>query len=1347
MKKMIASLVAVVMGLGASAAALTDITWVGVAGADLATKTNWDPQPTKDLSDSSGNAYRLVFAGDATPVISSADKVYCGEIQVTAGDVVITKTIEKGRFIINNTAHDADYAAQKFVIEVAARASLQIGADGATINVNNSGVNRIFNKTGKGCLTLYGNSHNMCSGMEIDGVLETRSSISLAKDQSDSGYIGEGVIKVKPSSTLKLLGGSVTQTVVVDLAEGAVLDLNACAPTFWAVTGVGTVKNGSLTLLLTHGPYLFAGRFEATTLTLRRHGTGESKKTTEDEFGFILGNAETLAAPGGNVGIEYDSSVTDKTLSDPSKCAIRFAPGIGEFYCATNKVITRPYNGYPIWCADTNGNPVIVHAVLKSHIEHYQYFTGPGSVVAHVVGSNNNKTTLTNDVVSVKGTLGQAEPGTTLILGNGTAAQDFDFTNPAAIDAQAGTITFNNAASVDYAGTLFGSGAFVFNRGATIGSLCLNLGRLTTKGDLTTNGGRCAIEYGADGMHMDAPNLTWTVNGGSIMGDRADNNRYETRYAPLPRGFLPSGSGKGSATLVLNGGDVTIRDNYSYGLKTYQLNGGRLHLAHKQALLPSASADFTRENPHVYVFNGGEVVVSGREGLSDSTKVCDAFPDDERLILEIGDGGASLDDEYIYSGGTYYKPGIDLNKRLTATGAGGLRQRGYMGWRYKYPLPISGTFEGEGSCSCVPTNVTEPGSYFGSGDMILRNHQLVLSGRTADYAFTPHGAGKKLTVGGGSVLALREATKDGHATVAINELAFEPGGALFLLDFNDVGTKSTVTLASAPSTSESGRVRLPVFGVPRAWNVALPLKYDGTDGFNVFASEDYNTTDFTAGGVFYMSNTRTLTSTPAMPLDMLIVGHGGSLTLSDNIQLTVGDGGEGGPSILSIGQAQIVGGANASLSFNNAPGMIVCATSGGDSVVECSSSVQVPIKEADGLSVVSLPDIENNGWRGVRLGTANTYSGVTRVGSAIIQAEHPNCFSTGDVYTIPGKCYGGGVRLTCEGGVWRNNFHLSGQGIRSRKWDKEEFCETGFALGFSRNGEVAGNVSIDRFARLTTSTNPVVGKISGVVSGGMLEIYQTKGAIRLLNDNTYTGGTYVVDSTLELGRGTSAGTGDIWLSRGTLRFVNDQPIVFSNYVYGVGEIEIAGAPVTFVDRSFDKLPIKTLAKGSVIGFTTGYAWGDAADVAASTLKSVVIVDGDTVLDGDVTVDTVWGSGTISGGAVTVTGAVDPNGTLTFAETPVLAGATLTVQTSNGTVEKVVVPGDLDLTGLNLVVEQIGLPVVFAATAFLETSGGKLSGSFATVTLPTERTKNYSVEVGASSATLSYQKPGLMLILR
>ena len=105
-----------------------------------------------------------------------------------------------------------------------------------------------------------------------------------------------------------------------------------------------------------------------------------------------------------------------------------------------------------------------------------------------------------------------------------------------------------------------------------------------------------------------------------------------------------------------------------------------------------------------------------------------------------------------------------------------------------------------------------------------------------------------------------------------------------------------------------------------------------------------------------------------------------------------------------------------------------------------------------------------------------------------------------------------------------------------------------------------------------------------------------------------------------------------------------------------------------------------------------------------------------------------------------------NGTLTFAETPVLAGATLTVRTSNGMVDKVVVPDDFDLTGLNLVVEQVGLPVIFAATAFLETSG-ELSGSFASVTLPAERTKNYSVDVGAASATLSYQKPGLMMILR
>ena len=92
------------------------------------------------------------------------------------------------------------------------------------------------------------------------------------------------------------------------------------------------------------------------------------------------------------------------------------------------------------------------------------------------------------------------------------------------------------------------------------------------------------------------------------------------------------------------------------------------------------------------------------------------------------------------------------------------------------------------------------------------------------------------------------------------------------------------------------------------------------------------------------------------------------------------------------------------------------------------------------------------------------------------------------------------------------------------------------------------------------------------------------------------------------------------------------------------------------------------------------------------------------------------------------------------------GATLVVATEDGSVNKVVVPDDLDLTGLNLVVEQVGLPVVFNPKAFLETSGA-LSGSFATVTLPAKRTKNYSVDIGASAATLGYAKPGALLIVR
>ena len=92
---------AAVAGALSAAGALTDITWVGAAGADYNTASNWSPAAVPSYS------HRVIFNGDASVVVSSTDsgKIYAGEVCVLSGNVTLTKGAtapENTRLIVNS---------------------------------------------------------------------------------------------------------------------------------------------------------------------------------------------------------------------------------------------------------------------------------------------------------------------------------------------------------------------------------------------------------------------------------------------------------------------------------------------------------------------------------------------------------------------------------------------------------------------------------------------------------------------------------------------------------------------------------------------------------------------------------------------------------------------------------------------------------------------------------------------------------------------------------------------------------------------------------------------------------------------------------------------------------------------------------------------------------------------------------------------------------------------------------------------------------------------------------------------------------------------------------------------
>ena len=269
----------------------------------------------------------------------------------------------------------------------------------------------------------------------------------------------------------------------------------------------------------------------------------------------------------------------------------------------------------------------------------------------------------------------------------------------------------------------------------------------------------------------------------------------------------------------------------------------------------------------------------------------------------------------------------------------------------------------------------------------------------------------------------------------------------------------------------------------------------------------------------------------------------------------------------------------------------------------------------------------------------------------------------------------------------------------------------------------------------------VKGVVSGVVSGDRLEVAFSKGVVELDGANTYTGGTRVAHATLALGRGDSAGTGAIELEGGTLRFVNDDAIVFTNDLSGTGRIEFAGrGTVTLAGAAFAGLPFSTFGQGSA------FDWPSCGNATW-----VMGVDGALDLGGsDVTVDGISGSGRVSGGTVTVTGEIRPGGegavgTISFERAPVFSGATLVAEIGGGEMDRIEVDGSASLAGLSLrVVELMRLRTSGSWTAVSATEA--LAGDFESVVLPERRKALFSTGVSGLSANVSFTPNGTYLII-
>ena len=153
-----------------------------------------------------------------------------------------------------------------------------------------------------------------------------------------------------------------------------------------------------------------------------------------------------------------------------------------------------------------------------------------------------------------------------------------------------------------------------------------------------------------------------------------------------------------------------------------------------------------------------------------------------------------------------------------------------------------------------------------------------------------------------------------------------------------------------------------------------------------------------------------------------------------------------------------------------------------------------------------------------------------------------------------------------------------------------------------------------------------------------------------------------------------------------------------------------------------------------------------------TGSTVTVASGATLnLNGQAqTLAGIGGSGSVSGGSLTVTGTVAPGGlsavgTLTLANTPVLSGSTLLIDTRvDGTCDTLAVSDALSLSGLTL---QIADPTQMKGYSYaIVTCAGNLTGTFsATPNLPATWLVRYDRTPGAGQVLLIHNRGTLISI--